>query len=699
MKKVEKRDFLLELGMEEIPAGHFGAACEWLKESFISFIQASRLGYEDLLVSGTPRRFFIRATQVPMAQTDLRLERSGPALKISYKEDGELTPAALGFLKKNNASPSDIYIQKTDKGDVIAVSIRQKGKSFSQLLQPWLEELLPKFPFPKKMIWKNKELAFSRPLRWICLLFGDEPLPLQVYGISSGNVTFGNRYLGLERPLQVTSVDAYLPILNENSVIADREERLVLIQKGLESAALEEGHQVAPDERLAETVCDLVEYPSAVVSSFDERFLRLPEKIIISTISQNQKYFCVKDASGKLASQFVFISNGDVAKAEIIKKGNEKVVNARLEDALWYFEEDTRQPLESYLPALEDVVFHAKLGTLADKVRRITALCEWMCSQLNLPEAVAQKVLRTARLAKADLVTSMLGEKEFTKLQGYIGKQYALVSQEDEEVAEGIWEHYAPRGSNDALPQSLTGAVVAIADKLDTICGMIGVGLIPTGSADPFALRRLALGLCQILLERGWELSLQELVAKSFAILGDKLIMEEGTEAKSLAFIRQRVEWLLKQEGIAYDVIDSLEHLPISSLASFESQALALGKVRETDDFMRLVIGFKRVANILDKAMREGHCNPQLFAQEEERTLYEALQGLQGKLDDTLAHSDYDAALHALIDMGQPIDQFFDAVLVNTDDEALKNNRLALLSQIHKEFLKVADISKIVVEG
>ncbi len=696
---MEKRDFLLELGMEEIPAGHFGAACEWLKESFISFIQASRLGYEDLLVSGTPRRFFIRATQVPMAQTDLRLERSGPALRISYNEDGELTPAALGFLKKNNASPSDIYIQKTDKGDVIAVSIRQKGKSFNQLLQPWLEELLPKFPFPKKMIWKNKELAFSRPLRWICLLFGDEPLPLQVYGIPSGTVTFGNRYLGLERPLQVTSVDSYLSILKENSVIADREERLVLIQKGLESAALEEGHQVAPDERLAETVCDLVEYPSAVVSSFDVRFLRLPEKIIISTISQNQKYFCVKDASDRLASQFVFISNGDVAKAEIIKKGNEKVVNARLEDALWYFEEDTRQPLESYLPALEDVVFHAKLGTLADKVRRITALCEWMCDKLHLSETHTQKVLRTARLAKADLVTSMLGEKEFTKLQGYIGKQYALVSEEDEEVAEGIWEHYAPCGSNDALPQSLTGAVVAIIDKLDTICGMIGVGLMPTGSADPFALRRLALGLCQILLARGWELDLQQLVAKSFAILGDKLIMEEGAEAKSLAFIRQRVEWLLKQDGIAYDVIDSLAHLPIGSLASYQSQAQALGRVRESDDFMRLVIGFKRVANILDKAMKQGHCNPQLFAQDEERTLYEALQGLQDKLDDTLPHSEYDAALHALIDMGQPIDQFFDAVLVNTDDEALKNNRLALLSQIHKEFLKVADISKIVVEG
>jgi len=695
---LNSREFLFEIGVEEIPAAHFGPACDWLKDSFNAFIRDSRLGFDTLKVSGTPRRFFVLATGIPFSQPDIVLERTGPAVRIAYNEDGQLSPAALGFLKKNGASPSDVKVQQTDKGEFIAISIHQTGRPAAELLREWASNLLSAFPFPKQMIWRSRDLSFSRPVRWLCVLWGEDDLHLESHGIPCGRVTYGNRYLSLDAPVSVPSPSAYLDILKSVSVLADREERLSILNQGLETSFDSPDLRVVPDPRLAETVCDLVEWPTAVTASFEERFLDLPEKIITSTISQNQKYFSVCHSCGKLSNRFVFISNGDPARSDIIRHGNEKVVKARLADAHWYFEEDCRKPLESYVPALKEVVFQARLGTMAAKVERITALCEWMAERLRLEPETQTKVLRTALLAKADLVTNMLGEKEFTKLQGYIGKQYALACGEDPEVAEGIWEHYAPRGSNDSLPLSLTGAIVAVADKVDTVCGIIGAGLMPTGSADPFALRRAANGVCQILLSRGWELSLEELTAKSVGILATNLDLEAGTLDKTQAFFRQRAEWLLKQEGIAYDVIDSLAHLSIGPLAAFHKQALAIGKIKPTEDFTRLVIGFKRAANIVGESPTGKPTLPSLFVEQEERALHSSLITLKSELDKALYRSDFDAAISALVDMGQPIDSFFDAVLVNCEDETLSLNRHALLAEIKRQFLRVADISRIVIE-
>lgn len=694
---MNKRDFLFEIGVEEIPAGHFGPARDWLQESFLGFIRDSRLSFDSLKVSGTPRRFFVLASGIPVEQPDTVLERTGPAVKIAYNDSGELTPAALGFLKKNGATAEDVNVQTTDKGEFIAISILQKGRPADELMADWVRELLPAFPFPKKMIWRLKELSFSRPVRWLCLLWGEDELAVDSFGIPCGRVSYGNRYLSLDDPVQISGPSAYLSTLQEHRVMADRDERLARLNEGLKEVFSGEALSVVPDPRLAETVCDLVEWPTAVAASFEERFLALPEKIITSTISQNQKYFSVCHACGKLSNRFVFISNGDPAKSDIIRHGNEKVVKARLADAHWYYQEDLRKPLENYVPALEEVVFQARLGTMAAKVRRIEALCAWMADQLKLDTSAKTKVLRTALLAKADLVTNMLGEKEFTKLQGYIGKQYTLACGEDSEVAEGIWEHYAPRGSNDALPASLTGAIVAVADKTDTVCGIIGAGLMPTGSADPFALRRAANGVCQILLERGWDLSLEDLVSQCFSILSADLLLEADAPDKTQTFFRQRAEWLLKQEGIAYDVIDSLAHLSIGSLASFREQALAIGRIKETEDFTRLVIGFKRVANIVGSASTQA-VDPTLFAQEEEKALHAAQDKLRQDIDAAMLGGDYEAALRALVNMGRPIDSFFDAVLVNCDEELLRKNRHALLTQIKTQFLRVADISRIVIE-
>ena len=696
---MEKRDFLLEIGMEELPPSHFMPARDWLQASFEAFISENRLSCDKLLVSGTPRRFFVLAHGIPILQPDIVLERTGPSVNIAYK-DGELTPAALGFLKKNNASPKDVQIQNTPKGDFLFLSIKQKGKEAQELLRAWSQSLLEAIPFAKKMIWEYKDLSFSRPVRWLCALFGDEVLELKNHAIPSGRISYANRHLGLDKAFEIPHPNAYLDVLKENRVLANRDERLNTIKQSLIDVFKDRPLQVMQDDRLAEIVCDLVEWPTAVEACFDEAYLVLPEKIITSTISQNQRYFSVLDDQGNFTNRFVFISNGDPQKSEIIRGGNEKVVNARLADAQWYFDEDSARPLESYVPALEEVVFQADLGTMAAKVKRIEALCAWICEQLQLAEPEVKRVMRCAYLCKADLVTTMLGEKEFTKLQGYIGMQYAVISGEDAEVATGIWEHYAPRGPNDALPETLCGAIVSVADKLDTVCGIIRAGLLPTGSADPFALRRAANGVCQILLKRGWHLPLDDLIAKSQAILEADIAADEELDEKAANFFVQRVQWLFKQEGIAFDVLDSLEHLQLSAPVKLMEAALALSKIRETEDFHSLIIGFKRAANILEGSGKSIYAlEPELFVQEEEKALFASLQELRIKLDTALEADDYRLALKELVQIGPAIDRFFDEVLVNCEDESLRHNRHALLNEIKSEFLKVADISKLVIDN
>ncbi len=696
---MEKRDFLLEIGMEELPPSHFMPARDWLQASFEAFIGENRLSCDKLLVSGTPRRFFVLAKGVPILQPDIVLERTGPSVNIAYK-DGELTPAALGFLKKNNATPADVQVQSTPRGDFIHLSIKQPGKEAQELLKDWSQSLLEAIPFAKKMIWEYKDLSFSRPVRWLCALFGDEVLQLKNHGIPCGRISYASRHLGLDKSFEIPQPSAYLDVLKANRVMADRDERLKTIQQSLINVFEDRPLQVMQDDRLAEIVCDLVEWPTAVEACFDEDYLVLPEKIITSTISQNQRYFSVLDTQGNFTNRFVFISNGDPLKSEIIRQGNEKVVNARLADAQWYFNEDSSRPLESYVPALEEVVFQADLGTMAAKVKRIEALCAWICGELDLSEREVQKVLRCAYLAKADLVTTMLGEKEFTKLQGYIGMQYAMISGENSEVATGIWEHYAPRGPNDALPETLCGAIVSVADKLDTVCGIIRAGLLPTGSADPFALRRAANGVCQILLKRGWHLPLEDLIAKSQAILEADIAADKELDEKAANFFVQRVQWLFKQEGIAFDVLDSLEHLQLAAPIQLMEAALALSKIRETEDFHSLIIGFKRAANILEGSADSTYSlDTKLFVQEEERALYESLKELRVKLDGALKTDAYEPALKELVQIGPAIDRFFDEVLVNCEDEALRHNRHALLNEIKSEFLKVADISKLVIDN
>lgn len=692
-------DFLLEIGTEEVPAPHLQPAVDYILGSFQKLMLDKGLRYAEAKASSTPRRFSLIARGVQETQPDIRINKTGPAKKIAYDEAGNLLPAALGFLKKNNASADDLYIESTEKGEFIALNYVQPGEATRAILTKWIPELISHLPFAKTMIWNDYHLALSRPLRWLCVLWGEEILELECGGVKSGNFSFGNRYLNLDKPLIIDSANSYLRVLEASSVLADRTARREKLVAELAGVELGEGLKVMEDERLTDTNTDLVEYPTAVVAEFGAEFLFLPEKIITSTISQNQKYYSVLDETGSLSNKFVFISNGDPRCSDLIRHGNEKVVAARLADALWYYRQDTQKTLESYLPRLDEVVFQSKLGTMANKTSRIGKIARYICQNLGLDEEDTNLASRAALLCKADLVTTMLGEKEFTKLQGYIGKQYALASGENNQVAEAIYEHYQPRGTNDGLPQTQTGAVVAVADKLDSVCGIIGIGQLPTGSADPFALRRAANGVVQIIVERGWVINFSQLIDFALELVKEQTEPTAHAASDIQAFFRQRVQWLLRQLELDYDVIDSLMHLSLGNLPDLKQRGLALQSFRSREDFLRLVIGFKRVANIIAADKNIPALQESLLQEKEEKALYTSLQKLHEDISQSLAGNNYPQAISHLVGYGTDIDSFFDAILVNCEDTELRGNRHALMQSIKQEFLRVADISRIVIDN
>ena len=695
---MEQSRFLLELGCEELPEKQIEIACNSVSSFFGTFLKSNKLHCSSYKVSGTPRRIYLEALELDSQQKDEEILKTGPLVNIAYDEEGNLTPAGKGFLKRSQVKEEAIFIQETEKGKFLAVKYIKKGLATVELLKDWITEMIVQIPFEKKMAWSQLGLTFSRPLRWFLVLWDNLPLELDFGGIPCGNITYGNRFLGLDKAITINKAEDYIPKLREQKVIADIEERRKEIINQLAAIFPEGDFKVIEDRELVETVVNLVEFPTAVIGEFEEKYLSLPDKIIISTISQTQKYFAVQNNEGKLSNKFIFISNGNPSASKIIRKGNEKVVKARLADALWYWNEDTKHPLEYWTKYLDKVIFQAKLGTMSDKTKRIMQLVNAVTDELNITEEQKKKAIRCAKLCKADLVTNMLGEKEFTKLQGYIGKQYALASGEDSEIAEGIFEHYLPRGSGDKLPSTMCGAIVAIADKMDTVAGIIGIGMMPTGSGDPFALRRAANGIVQIISYRKWDLDLFTLANKALTLIEKQTELDKKANQNVHNFLEQRIEGLLKTNGIAYDVIDSVMHIDKSHIHDLENRAKALNALKGKEDFIHLVIGFKRVANIIAETKDFVTFNKEKLVEQEEINLYEALQTLHQDIDAALQNKDYPLALQYLIKFGKVIDAFFDRVLVNCEDDELRNNRHSLLKEVKKEFLRVADLSLIVLE-
>lgn len=685
------KELLLEIGTEEIPAGFVPQALSDLKALVQKEFELNRIDFKGLKTFGTPRRIVLFIESVSEQQRDEEIRKIGPTKVAAYDASGNPTKAAIGFAKGQSVPVESLEIIQTEKGEYVCAIKKEIGKPTLDILSHLLPKMILSIPFQKSMRWGTSSIQFARPIHWIVSLFGGEVIPFEMGDVRSGNVTYGHRFMHPDA-IVVKDFKTYLQKMREASVIVDPVERKKRIEEGMIREGTRVSGKVLKDEDLVNEVNFLVEYPLPLCGSFDEKFLRLPQEVVIHSMKEHQRYFPLMDDHGRLLPHFIFISNIIPKDEKVVVKGNERVLKARLSDADFFFEDDLKIPLEKRVEELKKVVFQAKLGTSYEKIMRFKTLASFISERIK-PE-LRWAVERAALLCKADLVTGMVGE--FPKLQGIIGREYARLSGESPEVYEAIYEHYLPSFSGDRLPSSPVGDIVSIADKMDTIVGCFGVGLLPTGTADPFGLRRQALGTIRIILEKEYSLSLVELVEESGGQLKDKLerpFPEVKTEV--LDFFRIRYQNFLLDKGYPFDVVDSVISVSFDQLLDVQRRIDALREAKEWKDFESIVIGFKRAMNILKGAPLRQEPLSSLFSEAAEKNLFQAFLKAKGNIDQHLEKRDYHSVLIEMTQMKGPIDEFFDGVMVMVEDEAIRNNRLALLDAIGQLFLRFADFSKL----
>jgi glycyl-tRNA synthetase beta chain len=683
-------EFLLEIGTEEIPSGFIQRALEDMKGFLEKEFQNQRIAYKEIKAMGTPRRLVLTASGVATTQEGRLIEVIGPAKRIAFTEQGQPTKAALGFARGQGIGIEELQVVKTDKGEYVSARKEEKGQETIQILPAILPRLISSISFPKSMRWMDLENTFARPIHWILALFDGTVVPFQVGNVSSSNLSRGHRFMA-PGSFQVKDVGEYLRRLKNSSVIVNPEERKELIIGELNKAAGEVSGNILPDDELLEIVTFLVEYPVAIRGSFSRDFLALPREVLISAMREHQRYFSLTDANGTLLPYFVTISNTRPRDPNVVARGNERVLQARLSDANFFFVEDRKIPLIQRLEGLKRVVYHSKLGTSYEKVMRISNLAEYLTQGID--PSLQETVKRASFLCKGDLITGMVGE--FPKLQGVMGRIYALLSGEKEEVALAVHEHYLPISAGGAIPSSHPGAILSIADKFDTIVGCFGVGLIPTGTADPYALRRQTLGIINIILGKRYLFSLSQLVERSLDLLSEK-IERPPQEIKTdvLEFFKGRLQNLLSSKGLSPDAMEAALAVGFDDIVDLQERAKALHDLRSEPDFESLAIAFKRVVNI-SKSHTPQKIDPRWFESDVEGKLFEAYRTTGQKAKEKIAQKDYPAALKDLSSLRQPVDEFFDGVMVMAEDEKIKSNRLSLLSHISQLFFRIGDFSKI----
>jgi glycyl-tRNA synthetase beta chain len=685
------KELLLEIGTEEIPAGFIPQALIDLESLAKKELEASRIDYNGIKTLGTPRRLVLVIESVSEKQRDEETKKIGPSKQSAFDEKGNPTKAAIGFAKSQSVPVESLTMIQTEKGEYVCAVKKEPGRPTSEILSSLLPKWILSIPFQKSMRWADVPIRFARPIHWILALFGGEVIPFEVGNIRSGNITYGHRFMH-SGPIPVKDFKSYLQKTREAFVIVDPVER----KKRIEDEMIREGAKVSgrvlKDEELLNEVNFLVEYPVALCGTFDNKFLSLPREILVHSMKEHQRYFPLVDDHGTLLPHFVCISNINPKNREVVVKGNEKVLRARLSDAAFFFEDDLKTPLEKRLEQLKKVVFQAKLGTSYEKVMRFKQLALWMTERTD--PTLREVVERASLLCKADLVTGMVGE--FPKLQGIVGREYARLSGEKPEVAEAIYEHYLPGFAGDRLPSSPIGDIVSIADKMDTIVGCFGVGLVPTGTADPFGLRRQALGIIRIILEKKYPISLRGLIEESEKQLKEKMERPVGkVKEEVLDFFRVRYQNFLLDKGYPFDVTEAVISNSFGELLDIQHRIDALRTAREWKDFGSIVIGFKRAMNILKGLTSTMEINPSLFSEPVEKNLYQSFLKARENISRFLSQKDYETALLEMTQMKKPIDEFFDGVMVMVEDEAIRNNRLALLDEIGKVFLRIADFSKL----
>jgi len=688
---MKMKELLFEIGTEEIPAGFIPQALMDLESLAKKELEASRIDFNGIKTLGTPRRFVLVIESVSEKQRDEETRKVGPSKQAAFDGKGNPTKAAIGFAKSQSVPVESLTLVQTDKGEYVSAIKKEVGRSTLEILSFLLPKWVLSIPFQKSMRWADVSIRFARPIHWILALFGGEVVPFEVGNIQSGNKTYGHRFMHAG-PIPINDVQSYLQKTREAFVMVDPVERKKKIEEGMIREGARVSGKILKDEELLDEVNFLVEYPVALCGTFDNKFLSLPREILVHSMKEHQRYFPLVDDHGVLLPHFVCISNIHPKNREVVVKGNEKVLRARLSDAAFFFEDDLKISLDHRVEQLKKVVFQAKLGTSYEKVMRFKGLALWMTERID--PTLRELVARTSLLCKADLVTGMVGE--FPKLQGIVGREYARLSKEKPEVAEAIYEHYLPGFAGDRLPSSPIGDIVSIADKMDTVVGCFGVGLVPTGTADPFGLRRQALGIIRIVLEKKYSISLRGLIEESQKQLKEKMERPvEQVKEEVLDFFRVRYQNFLLDKGYPFDVTEAVLSISFDELLDVQGRLDALRKAREWEDFESIVVAFKRAMNILKGAPPKREIHLSLLSESVEQNLYQSFLKARERIDNHLNKRDYLSALLEMTHMKKPIDDFFDGVMVMIEDEAVRDNRLALLDEIGKLFLKIADFSKL----
>ncbi len=682
------QNFLVEIGTEELPP----KALKTLATSFADNVEAelnqSGLSFDKIEWFAAPRRLAVKVLNLATQQPSKEIEKRGPAVSAAFDAEGNPTKAAEGWARGCGITVDQAERIATDKGEWLVHRAKIEGQPTKNLLNGIVANALAKLPIPKPMRWADKTVQFIRPVHTVTMLLGDELIEGEILGVASARTIRGHRFLG-EKEFEIQHADQYPQLLREKgSVVADFNERKAEILAKSQAKATALGGVADIEESLLEEVTSLVEYPNVLAAKFEERFLAVPAEALVYTMKGDQKYFPIYDKDGKLLPHFIFVSNINPEDPTAIIEGNEKVVRPRLTDAEFFFKTDLKQKLVDRLPRLETVLFQQQLGTLKDKTDRIEQLAGEIAKQIGADEAKAK---RAGLLSKCDLMTNMVFE--FTDTQGVMGMHYARHDGEDEEVAVALNEQYMPRFAGDELPKSLVASAVALADKFDTLTGIFGIGQAPKGSADPFALRRAALGALRIIVEKNLPLDLEDLVKKSAALFGDKLT-NQNVVADVVDFMLGRFRAWYQDEGIAVDVIQAVLARRPTRPADFDARVRAVSHFRTLDSAEALAAANKRVSNILAKADAAiGEINLTACVEPAEKALAEAVLALRTEVQPLIAKGDYTAVLDKLANLRAPVDNFFDNVMVNAEDPVLRQNRLAILNTLQGLFLQVADIS------
>ncbi len=687
------KKYLLEIGVEEIPARLVKDTLDQLKTNFTNVFKEERINYSNINVYSTPRRLTLIVDGLEEMQDEQKETVKGPAKKIAFDAEEKPTKALLGFMRGQGIDLSAIYVEEYKGVEYVYADVVKAGKTIEEVLSSNIPNIIKKINFPKSMRWGGKNLRFARPIRWLVSLLDDKIVTFDLEEIKVSNITKGHRFLGSGN-IVINHVDEYMDKLRENYVIVDQNERKEIVKYGSERLAKEKGGNLLPDQELLDEVTNIVEYPTPIIGRIKDEYLSLPVDVVVTPMKEHLRFFPVLDDKKRLLPYFITVRNGNEDFIETVIKGNEKVLGARLEDAKFFYMDDLKKTLESYVEDLKNIVFQEKLGTLYDKTRRVQVLASKIGGYLEVGEETGRNIERAGYLSKADLVTKMV--TEFTELQGKMGMEYAKRSDENEIVSLAIFEQYLPRFSGDELPSTTAGSVISIADKMDTIAGLFAIGIHPTGSQDPFGLRRQALGIINIIIDKKLTLSINELIETALYVYVDinGLAFDYNKVKDEIKdFFNGRIRNMFIEMGVRYDIVDAVLAADIDDIYEMKIRANKLNEWLKKEGLFEILAAFNRVANLAEKANSDEVQRDLLT--EDEIDLYDSYNNIEEKINNSIIKKEYDKALDHLTVLREPIDNFFDKVMVMVDDEKLRNNRLGLLKKIYDTMLQICDLSKI----